>query len=190
MNIRCPQCQAVFRVDPDKVPQSGVKARCARCSGVFALSRSGLVEPARAEAPAGSNLAPAAAHAAEPAAVPGPAAAAAPASPSALAQPPAVPLPARDATDVARPARPVFGKQDPHTRANRIARALVSDIVAYHRERRDRTLAAGTLKLEFREEIRKSWEEYVEQVGLDLARGTPYFRDALNAILANGNPVF
>jgi len=183
MNIRCPQCQAVFRVDPDKVPQSGVKARCARCSGVFALNRSGLVEPARAEAPA-------AAHAAEPAAVPSPAAAAAPAAPSALAQPPAVPLPARDATDVATPARPVFGKQDPHTRANRIARALVSDIVAYHRERRDRTLAAGTLKLEFRDEIRKSWEEYVEQVGLDLARGTPYFRDALNAILANGNPVF
>jgi hypothetical protein len=103
---------------------------------------------------------------------------------------PAIPLPQRDATAATPPQRPAFGKQDPHTRANRIARALVSDIVAYNRERRDQTLEAGTLKLEFREEIRKSWEEYVEQVGLELARSTPFFRDALNAILANGRPVF
>lgn len=48
----------------------------------------------------------------------------------------------------------------------------------------------GTLRNEFREEIRKSWEEYVEQVGLDMAKSTPYFRDSLNEILAKGEKVF
>ena len=47
-----------------------------------------------------------------------------------------------------------------------------------------------TLRAEFREEIRKSWEEYVEQVGIELAKSTPFFRDALNEILAKGQKVF
>jgi hypothetical protein len=36
----------------------------------------------------------------------------------------------------------------------------------------------------------KSWEEYVAQVGLDMAKSTPFFRDALNTILAKGEAVF
>jgi hypothetical protein len=81
-------------------------------------------------------------------------------------------------------------KQDPNMRAQRLARALVSDIVAYNKDKRDQLLSAGMLKNEFREEIRKSWEEYVAQVGLELARSTPFFRDALNEILAKGQQVF
>jgi hypothetical protein len=42
----------------------------------------------------------------------------------------------------------------------------------------------------FEEEIRKSWEEYVDQVGQELADATTYFNDALNEILADGQPVF
>ncbi|HEX8831950.1 MAG TPA: hypothetical protein VF705_12330, partial [Longimicrobium sp.] len=72
----------------------------------------------------------------------------------------------------------------------RLARALVSDIVTYHPERRDQALANGTLKREFMDEIKKSWEEYVAQVGPELSRGTPHFRDALNEILAKGQTVF
>lgn len=86
--------------------------------------------------------------------------------------------------------RPVFGRQDPDTRAHRIARALVSDIVAYHGDRLEGAREAGTLKSEFREEIVKSWEEYVEQVGEEFAKETPYFKNALNEILAQGNKVF
>ena len=52
------------------------------------------------------------------------------------------------------------------------------------------TTDAAALRTEFREEIRKSWEEYVEQVGLDMAKGSPYFRDSLNEILAKGQKVF
>ena len=66
----------------------------------------------------------------------------------------------------------------------------MSDIVTYHPERRDKTLADGTLKREFMDEIKKSWEEYVEQVGADMARSTPHFRDALNDILAKGQQLF
>jgi hypothetical protein len=102
-----------------------------------------------------------------------------------LPRPAAAPKPAAGA-----PARPSFMKQDPNMRAQRLARALVSDIVAYNRDKRDLALTGGALKNEFREEIRKSWEEYVAQVGLEMAKGTPFFRDALNDILAKGQHVF
>lgn len=88
------------------------------------------------------------------------------------------------------PPAPFGARSDPHRRAARLARALVSDIVVYHPERRTRSLRQGTLRQEFREEIRKSWEEYANQVGGDFARQTTYFRDALNEILADGATVF
>ena len=44
--------------------------------------------------------------------------------------------------------------------------------------------------MEFREEIMKSWEEYVAQVGAELAKKTPHFRAALNEILAKGESIF
>jgi hypothetical protein len=87
-------------------------------------------------------------------------------------------------------ARRCSGRGIPNARAQRIARALVSDIVAYHPKRRDECLAAGTLRTEFREEIMKSWEEYVAQVGLEMAKTTPFFRNALNDILARGQQLF
>ena len=62
--------------------------------------------------------------------------------------------------------------------------------MTYHPERRDQALAAGTLRTEFREEITKSWQEYVGQVGEATAKGTPHFRAALNDILARGQSVF
>jgi hypothetical protein len=79
---------------------------------------------------------------------------------------------------------------DPAQKARRLARALVSDLVAYHPEKREEGLRAGTLKELFREDIQKSWQEYVEQVGAPTAEGTPYFQDALNDILAGGRRVF
>lgn len=83
-----------------------------------------------------------------------------------------------------------FLNNDPAQRARRLARALVSDLVAYHPEKREEGLRAGTLKELFREDIRKSWQEYVEQVGAPVAESTPHFQDALNDILAGGRRVF
>ena len=83
-----------------------------------------------------------------------------------------------------------FGASDPAAKARRLARALISDIVTYFPDRRERALADGTLRREFTEEIKKSWEEYTAQVGTDMAKQTPFFREALNDILAKGQQVF
>ena len=83
-----------------------------------------------------------------------------------------------------------FLSQDPSLKARRLARALVSDMVVYHPAKRRDALKAGTVKESFKEEITKSWEEYVDQVGRELADSTPYFREALNEILGDGSPIF
>lgn len=83
-----------------------------------------------------------------------------------------------------------FGPQDPHQRARHLARALVSDIVAYYPDRLERSRTAGNLREEFREEVLKSWEEFVLQVGAEFARETDHFQMALNDILARGEQVF
>jgi len=83
-----------------------------------------------------------------------------------------------------------LGKRDPAERARRLARVLVSDMIMYNPERHQRALASGTLESDFEEEIAKSWKEYVEQVGRDVAESTDYWRAALNDVLAGGRPVF
>src|SRR3954471_11636648 len=41
MNVTCPNCATIYRVDPAKVPDGGVRARCSVCSAVFAVKREG-----------------------------------------------------------------------------------------------------------------------------------------------------
>ena len=93
---------------------------------------------------------------------------------------------------LAGPLRPVnpFMVQDPKQKARRLARALISDLVVYYPEKRQQGLRDGTLAQLFKEEIAKSWQEYVEQVGAELANSTPYWVDALNEILAGGRKLF
>jgi predicted Zn finger-like uncharacterized protein len=236
MNVSCPKCNAVFRVDPERIPAGGVLTRCALCRETFEIAAQedevGAPASHAPEADA-SDAQPAATPEAEPEHVPEPepiaqadgepAAVGEPAEadeadeeptspepdsfreevapPSPPSTPPAQPVqPVRPVQPV-QPVQPVatpggagtpspFGAADPDTKARRLARALMSDIVMYHPERRDRALREGTLRKEFREEITKSWEEYVEQVGAERARRTPHFRDALNDILARGEKVF
>jgi hypothetical protein len=93
---------------------------------------------------------------------------------------------------MAGPLRPVnpFMVQDPKQKARRLARALVSDLVVYHPEKRQQGLRDGTLQQLFKDEIAKSWQEYVDQVGAEIARSTAFWTEALNEILAGGNKVF
>ena len=323
MTVSCPECRSVFRVDPAKVPATGVRARCSVCGGVISISGGTLpisvtpsslgavnasrLTPARPFAAAGASPTPMAGTAAlvadaavraaasapvpstvpvatEPtppvpvapspvvpsAAVPSPfatrpgaempvdaplTAASTGFSPSALpttsaepardvapasapfasaaaaplaepprapaltpppparlpsmtprSTPPFVPIspmggsptPARGTAAVvpttasATPRRSVnpFLNADPGQRARRLARALVSDLVAYHPQKREEGLRDGTLRQLFREDIKKSYEEYVEQVGRDTAEGSPHFQDALNEILGGGRKLF
>src|ERR1700682_3301997 len=54
MNVSCPDCRSIFRVDPAKVPLTGVRARCSVCSGVISIpAPTGQNTP-----PSGSERAP------------------------------------------------------------------------------------------------------------------------------------
>ena len=77
-----------------------------------------------------------------------------------------------------------------HERARRLARVLASDIAIYNKEKRDRGIQDGNLVAVLGYEIKKSWEVYKERVTAELANATPYFRDALNEMLAEGKKVF
>ena len=106
---------------------------------------------------------------------------------------PSAPRPAAPGTGGAPPARPPinpFLANDPNAKAKRLARALVSDIVAYFPQKKEEGLRDGTLKQLFREEIKKSYEEYVEQIGREFAETTTHFQDALNDVLAGGKKLF
>ena len=276
MNVTCPNCATIYRVDPAKVPEAGVRARCAVCNAVFAVRReveqgtptpTAKVEPARPEpaasrpepprveplrpiqppvppawepppapkvepsrpaAPAGisprgpaSPAAPGPAGPAQrPASPAAPASPGAPSRPAAPARPAAGPAavpPAAPPAPAARPAAPApdpartgaatppaskpagaagsrptnpFLSQDPTLKAKRLARALISDMVVYHPGKRQEGLRDGNLKELFEEEIKKSYDEYADQVGREVAESTNYFREALNEILAGGRQLF
>jgi predicted Zn finger-like uncharacterized protein len=214
MNVACPECRIVYRIDSDRVPEDGVRTRCRECDTalrivplVEALTPGHVIQAQRIEAPAQAarfggratveaDAPAAAAPAAEPRAAE-PRAAEPPAAEPRAAEPRPVPGPGARPAGGPVPApshapgtKPVFGPQDPLTRALRLARALVSDVKVYNRDRWARSREAGTLRKDFREDILRSWDEYVEQVGEDMAKRTPFFRDALNEILAEGDRIF
>lgn len=256
MDVTCPECRSVFRVDPAKVPPAGVRARCAVCGaeipvragevdqphGVFApfapalaahdqvlatpvattvLTRRAGHREAAEFVPA-APLPPVATASAPPALTPDVGTPrGSPALPKAVIgeappvdlqpqavqrQPPdsrsepveqSTSLPSVPTVEPRLPQPRVAPRRvnpylsnDPAQKARRLARALVSDLVAYNPQKREEGLRAGTLKELFRDEIRKSWQEYVEQVGATIAESTPHFQDALNDILAGGRRVF
>lgn len=342
MNVQCPECQSVFRVDPTKVPPTGVRARCSVCGGILAVStgttideefappRPGAVasrtsrpvhapsgpaqprsydtptvpfhampptppssaptqpshappsapeaqrttkplaaaasapaplptappnkatpsaersaaptgERPTAEPPAASRSAstsgstpsprstlfpprptmstpaaggPAVTPAARPAGLPPrPTPAMPPTNPSLRGAPITPPLPRPPAgarpssgnpiqpSALSRPSAPSAGApsrapinpflaNDPNAKARRLSRALISDLVTYFPQRREEGLREGTLRELFREEIKKSYDEYTEQVGREFAESTTHFQEALNDILAGGQKIF
>ena len=262
MNVSCPQCSTVYRVDPAKVPDGGVRARCSACGGVIPVgmnapaarrptpadamgdafaqprpqpgpftppqNRRTPPQPARPVTPAMSpRVTPSATPRARTPQSPSPALGASlpplrptprAASPAVTAAPaasaPVVPTPPAPAAPVSVPAdtpapaaaasasgsiqpvpgtrRPInpFLARDPSLRAKRLARALVSDMVAYYPAKHAEGLEKGTLKELFRDEIKKSYEEYVAQVGADFARSTTHFQESLNEVLGAGRKIF
>ncbi|MDX1494437.1 MAG: zinc-ribbon domain-containing protein [Longimicrobiales bacterium] len=303
ITVTCPSCSTSFPVDPAKIPEGGVNARCSSCGDIFRVEKPVEAEPlptledltptepaappqaAPADAPAVPETSqpeptasqpeatpepaqtpeiPAAPPLAEPPSMPEepavaepvgeapapsapddggddpfaqpapfevspPQAEAAPAAPEeTLPSPepeaplppvePAEPLPAPESHDqtppspqppapepgepepaeaVAETSAPAvqgftFGKRDPTDKAKRLARVLVSDMIMYNAERHQTALAQGTLQQDFEEEIEKSWKEFVEQVGEELANaeGRTFWKDALNDILAKGEEIF
>jgi hypothetical protein len=112
-----------------------------------------------------------------------------PSYPPSTGQPSAAPTPEPRKTGPLRPVNP-FLVQDPKQKARRLARALISDMLVYHPEKRQQGVRDGTLPQLFKDEIEKSWLEYTEQVGKEMAESTPFWTDALNEILAGGKKLF
>ncbi len=170
MNVSCPECGTVFRVDPAKVPSGGVQARCSVCTGVMSVLSPEDETEASAAKPGHRTRS----------------------EPEANAEPRIAVRP--KAPDQGKPSKTKsinpFLSRDPGIRAKRLARALISDMVTYYPAKHEEGLRDGTLKKVFKDEIRKSYEEYVSQVGTEFAESTTFFQDSLNELLANGKKVF
>ncbi len=93
-------------------------------------------------------------------------------------------------TEDPQPEAEAGAESEQDKKARRLARALVSDILVYNREKRDTALANGTLVRALGQEIKKSWELYKERVTAEVATSTNYFKEALNDILADGQKIF
>lgn len=211
MITTCTGCQTRYRLDDGRVPRRRIRVRCPRCEAVFALDGT---QAAAQVAPVEDGLViersggglfsapPASAAAVEmprpvprPQPFPTPAPAAAPTGAFATAR-----ATTASAAAVAEPAAPAASPEAPgdpggrprrdRDKARRLARALVSDILVYNRESRDRAMKEGNLIQALGPEIKKSWELYKERVTPEVANSTSHFRDALNEILAEGQKVF
>jgi predicted Zn finger-like uncharacterized protein len=198
MITTCTSCQARYRLADDKVPWRKVRVRCPGCHAVFILDGTRREEldtvPFAAEVleavdsvngleafPFGANPAPTATMSPSP--TPSPYTPSAPASPMPAAA-------ARVDSAVAVAETPHSARRLRRDKTEMLARALVSDIVVYNREARDRALTEGRLLEVLGPEIKKSWELYKEKVGAEAANSTTYFKDALNEILADGRKLF
>ena len=201
MNVRCDSCGTVYRVDPEKVPARGIQARCAVCASIInvaAESAPVLATEPQAPTPRPQGEAtPAASRPSAPVFTPTPGTPLR--QPHPVAQPqPAAPIAAtapRPASRVAPTATPKapgnpFLERNPQQKARRLARALISDMIVYQPDKRQKSLDSGTLKEDFGEEIKKSWQEYVGQIGDEVANSNNYFNEALNEILAGGQQIF
>lgn len=209
LKVRCPKCRAVFAMDGRRADEPGAAAPAptpppaarADPASYGEIQLDAAAPPPAPRAPA----APAAPEAADPAALdlqverterpapaPGPSAPAPAARPSGASAPApaatatAEPEPAADSGPAPRRRRAAGGDDKPR----RLARALVSDILVYNREARDKALAEGNLVQALGQEIKKSWELYKEKVTPEVANSTNHFREALNEILADGQKIF
>lgn len=215
MITTCTGCQTRYRLDDGRVPRRRIRVRCPRCEAVFALdgtqaaaqvapaegglvierSGGGLFSAPPASAAAVETPRPALRPVPRPQPSLAPAPAAAPADTFAPARATtaaaaAVAEPAAPAADSEAPGDPGGRPRRDRDKARRLARALVSDILVYNRESRDRALTEGNLIQALGPEIKKSWELYKERVTPEVANSTSHFRDALNEILAEGQKVF
>ena len=73
-------------------------------------------------------------------------------------------------------ARPAATVDPEDAKCRRLARALVSDILVYNRDQRDKALANGNLVQALGVEIKKSWEMYKDKVTAEVDGLSDFFR--------------
>lgn len=71
----------------------------------------------------------------------------------------------------------------------RLAGLVASDLLLYNRDKIQKGAAGRRLLSSMATEIVEAWEFYKKRVGNHTALGTSYFRDALNKVLSDGDPI-
>ncbi len=198
--VTCPSCGSEFDIDRYRVPSQGIAAICSECSRTFRIEVPAIFETEPVQEEDGPELeSDSTSWDATPV-------------PATREPEPSLPAPATEegfqdlssltsealaeTEDERAPQGAVasglsrFGRRDPHDRARRLARVLVSDIIAYYPDKHAEALREGRVRETFEEEVEKSRKEYIEQVGREMAESTDYFRVALNEVLARGTGVY
>lgn len=213
MHVECNSCGARYTIADERVPAQGARVRCRKCQQVFAISR-----PAPPPVPVDIPVIPPTPEPVPPAPAP-PADSSLGTDRAPLSGIEHSPLSGIEHSPSFSPTRQEAGvsaastvpssarafqaaasagipdtlpeaERAKHERARRLARVLASDIAIYNKEKRDGGLKDGNLVAVLGYEIKKSWEVYKERITPELANSTPYFRDALNEIVAEGKKIF
>jgi predicted Zn finger-like uncharacterized protein len=220
MIVQCPDCSTRYQLDPERVPRERIRVRCPKCRYVFPIDGTlapmpdvdvaAVTPPPAPEAPPEPTpvSAPTASEpesGADPNALdleierPSPAVTPVGGAPAAetveagvaVADPPRAESSPAEAEPRSEAPAEAPAEEDPaRKKARRLARALVSDILVYNRDVRDKALAEGNLVQALGVEIKKSWELYKERVTPEVANSNNDFREALNDILADGQKIF
>lgn len=208
MLLSCPNCGAVTKIADVLIPSARLTATCSGCGGKIvgtvparldglkSVGKRGEMrkvrvdpsEPPESFGPAAESR-PARASGPESAAGPrgesGPTQGRGPKGPSGHAEPSDPPRVEKSATV----SRPSLGSVSKGLDPERLAGLVASDMLLYNREKIQKNAADGRLLSSMATEIVEAWEFYKKRVGIHTALGTSYFRDALNKVLADGDPV-
>ena len=212
LTAACPHCRRRYQVRTEIVPARGIRARCPHCGALFSIVPSVDAAPSNGHAPPPVQGEPQAWDEAIPSG--DEAAPVDPAPPddqgTDLGASPVEDenIVWGEELEKARPERGVFGEvrprvsaagaaqdvleaespaPDTHTpreQARSLARALASDLLEYHSE--SCRIGVGEMRLVelLGRQVARSWDLYVEEVGVEFAQTTDIFQQAFNEILA------
>jgi predicted Zn finger-like uncharacterized protein len=188
MIAECSHCHTKYNIDERKIPVSGVKVRCKKCSNVFYIKRpsqqpivKGVQEVTSGATPTTSQRSP---------------------PPPVVEKPPSLELPKKAEAERKAIEESVERKvhlsetelsdEDKkwHARARRLAKALASDLVLYNKARVEQGLKDGTIAELLGPEIRRSWDYYCHQIPKHIVDSTDYFKEQLNTIVGKGIKIF
>ena len=166
MTITCDKCQAKYNIDEAKIPKEGIKTKCMKCGNILQI-----VKPS--PPPVTDKIIE-------------------PQPKSKVVEPPITKPQPKVISKVETPSLEGLSEEDKkwHERARRLAKALASDLVLYHKEKVETGLREGTLAKLLGAEIRRSWEYYCQQIPKHIVESTNYFKEALNRILGKGREIF
>jgi len=194
MIAECSHCHTKYNIDEKKIPVSGVKVRCKKCSNIFYIRRPSQQPTVKRVQEVTSG--------ATPPAMTQPAISQGTPPPPVVEKPPSLELPKKAEAERKAVEESVERKvhlsdtelsdEDKkwHARARRLAKALASDLVLYNKARVEQGLKDGTIAELVGPEIRRSWDYYCQQIPKHIVDSTDYFKEQLNTIVGKGIKIF